>query len=114
MHKNNNNALNCLRAKRHQKNRSISTHGDFSLLTGANTTVFEVAEPFWQKVTGPEHGLSAANDERFTCYLQKRISDARKARLILGREIKTPFDREVGRIVSLYSSCNDKWFAIGH
>jgi UDP-glucose 4-epimerase len=72
---------------------------DFNLSIAESTTVLELAELIWQKITGPGVPLRVVHDEPFTHDVQRRVPSTEKAKRILGYEATTSLPAMLDEVI---------------
>ena len=72
---------------------------DFNLSTAASTTVLELAEAIWRKITGRTCRSATCRDPPFEHDVQLRVPDVRKAREVLGFEATTTLDAMLDEVI---------------
>jgi nucleoside-diphosphate-sugar epimerase len=71
---------------------------DFNLSTPQSTTVLELAEHIWRKISG-DKPFRYISDSPFKYDVQKRIPSVEKARRVLGFETKTSLNEALDEII---------------
>jgi UDP-glucose 4-epimerase len=71
---------------------------DFNLSTAQSTTVSELAQLIWSKISG-DHPLRVVNDPPFDHDVQMRVPDVRKATRVLGFEATTTLDTMLDEVI---------------
>jgi len=71
---------------------------DFNISTGVSTTVLELAEMIWKKIS-PDTPFRYVSDPPFQYDVQKRIPDVTKAKRILGFETEVDLSEALDEII---------------
>jgi nucleoside-diphosphate-sugar epimerase len=72
---------------------------DFNISTARSTTVSELAEVIWRKISGPERPLRLVHDDPYEHDVQMRVPDVRKARAVLGFEATTGLEEMLDEVI---------------
>ncbi len=76
----------------------IARNQDFNISTTKRTTVRELAEVIWRKIT-PDRSLRLVSDPPFEHDVPVRTPDVRKAREMLGFEATTTLDEMLDEVI---------------